>query len=302
MPTAPTLLVLAAGIGSRYGGLKQMDPMGPNGELLIDYSVYDALRAGFGKLVFVVRPEIEADFRTLIAKRFEGRAETVYVHQQLSDLPAGFAVPAERRKPWGTGHAILVARHAIAEPFCVINGDDYYGPMAYRELADLFRQPGDAGDYAMVAYELRKTLSEHGSVARGVCRVSADGHLEQVTERTKIEQTADGARFADDAGAWHPLTGDEAVSLNFWGFRPSLFAHLEREFKLFLTERGQDPKAEYFIPTVVDSLIQRGLARVTVRHSGDRWFGVTYPQDKAEVMRALRGLIDAGVYPAKLWS
>jgi NDP-sugar pyrophosphorylase family protein len=302
MAVAPTLLVLAAGIGSRYGGLKQMDPMGPGGELLIDYSVYDALQAGFGRVVFIVRPEIEADFRQLIARRFEGRVPVQYVHQQLTDLPAGLVPPPGRQKPWGTGHAILCAAGAIREPFCVINGDDYYGPEAYRQMADLLRQPGAPGDYGMVAYTLRNTLSEHGHVARGVCRVSPAGELQQVTERTTIEQTATGARFRDEQGAWQPLTGDELVSLNFWGFRPDLFGHLEHHFRRFLAERGQDLKAEYFIPTVVDTLIQARQARVAVRRSHDRWIGVTYPQDKAAVQAALRGLIAAGVYPERLWA
>ena len=302
MAAAPTLLVLAAGIGSRYGGLKQMDPMGPSGELLIDYSVYDALRAGFGKLVFIIRPEIEADFRQLIARRFEGRVPIEYVSQQLTDLPAGMVPPPDRKKPWGTGHAILRAAEAVQEPFCVINGDDYYGPDAYRLMADLLRQPGAPGDYGMVAYTLRNTLSEHGSVARGVCRVSPAGELQQVTERTAIEKAGTGARFRDEQGAWQALTGEELVSLNFWGFRPDVFAHLARHFRLFLQQRGHDLKAEYFIPTVVDTLIQAGQARVAVRCSADRWFGVTYPQDKAAVQAALRELIAAGTYPVRLWA
>ncbi len=302
MASSPALLVLAAGMGSRYGGLKQMDPMGPNGELLIEYSIYDALRAGFRRLVFVVRPEIESDFREIVTSRFAGRAEIAFVHQVLSDVPVGFEVPAERRKPWGTGHAILAAREAIDGPFGVINGDDYYGLEAYRRLAAYFEGApvGELDEYAMVAYRLRNTLSDHGSVARGICKVGADGSLREVVERTSITRQDDGAEFEDEQGR-HRLTGEELVSLNFWGFQPSIFTHLQRQFEAFLEARGGELKSEFFIPTVVDRLIRERLARVSVLESGDNWFGVTYAQDKAVVTGSLRELIDRGVYPPALW-
>lgn len=300
MANAPTLLVLAAGMGSRYGGLKQMDPMGPNGELIIDYSIYDARRAGFDKLVFVVRPEIEDDFREIVASRFADQFEISFVHQCLDDLPDGIAVPAERQKPWGTGHAILVAEDAIQTPFCVINGDDFYGPGAFRMMGDFLRQQAAPELYGMVAYMLRNTLSDHGSVARGICEVSADNRLLSVTERLGIERHGEAARF-EDGGSWHSLTGDELVSLNFWGFHPAIFGHLREQFRDFLAQRREEPKAEFFIPSVVDSLIRQQQAEVAVMASRDSWFGVTYPQDKAIVQENLRRLIAENVYPESLW-
>jgi dTDP-glucose pyrophosphorylase len=298
--TKPTLLVLAAGIGSRYGGLKQIDPIGPGGETIIDYSVYDALRAGFGKLVFVIRRDIEATFREVIGSRFEKRIPVEYVFQELSGLPPGFSVPPGRTKPWGTAHAVLTAASAVREPFAAINADDFYGQASFKALGQ-FLQSG-AQDYAMVGFVLRNTLSEFGSVARGVCRLTPEHFLESVVELTKIERDGTAAKNTDSAGQVQPLTGDEIVSLNMWGFTPSLFAHLQREFVAFLQQNGADAKAEFFIPTVVNTLINAGQARLKVLPTSSSWFGVTYREDRPRVIASIRGLIQRGDYPEKLWS
>jgi UTP-glucose-1-phosphate uridylyltransferase len=297
-----SLIVLAAGIGSRYGGLKQIDPVGPSGEIVIDYSVFDAIRAGFDHVVFVIRREIEKDFRAAIGARLESQIRVSYVFQELDRLPAGFRLPAERKKPWGTGHAILMCRDVVREPFAVLNADDFYGRESYRLLAGFLRgrPPGEA-TYAMVGFILRNTLSEHGTVARGICDVDSRGFLRSVVERTKIEKTPSGARFSDEAGAWHGLSGDELVSMNMWGFTPSIFDSLQEEFVRFLGVSGQDMKVEFFIPTVVDTLIREAKATARVLETPERWVGVTYPDDKADVVRRLRDLIGRGVYPERLW-
>ncbi|MCE9614681.1 MAG: NTP transferase domain-containing protein [Lentisphaerae bacterium] len=293
-----TLLVLAAGIGSRYGGLKQMDPFGPSGEFILDYSVYDARRAGFTKVVFVIRHEIEKDFKAVISSRLEGHIEIGYALQDLADIPAGYTVPAERKKPWGTGHATLSAAAAITTPFAVINADDFYGAESYRKLAAfLDRTASEPNHYAMVGYILRNTLSAHGHVARGVCASSANGTLTGVEELTNIVKTDGGARCGDRL-----LTGDEIVSMNLWGFKPSFFAHLRQEFRTFLDESAGNPKAEYFVPTVVNTLIARGQASCTVLETPSQWFGVTYPEEKADVVAAIRALIASGEYPPSLWA
>lgn len=299
----PTIVVMAAGIGNRYGGLKQIDPVGPSGEIIIDYSMYDAIRAGFGKVVFVIRREIEEDFKTTIANHFEGRIETEYVYQGVdSALPQGFEIPTNRKRPWGTGHAVLVCRNAVTEPFAVINADDFYGPSSYRVLAEYLAGLSiDDNRYALVGFVLRNTLSDHGDVARGVCEVEAAGTLTRVIERTKIERAGNDARFMTENGAWQALSGDARVSLNVWAFAPSLFTHLERHFAEFLQQHGRDPKREFFIPTVVDRLIQAGHASVRVLESDECWFGVTYPQDKAVVVQNVRRLVDQDVYPERLW-
>lgn len=298
--TKPTLLVLAAGIGSRYGGLKQIDPIGPGGETIIDYSVYDALRAGFGKLVFVIRRDIEAAFREVIGSRFEKRIAVEYVFQELTALPPGFAAPPDRTKPWGTGHAVLTAASATREPFAVINADDFYGQASFQTLGK-YLQAGSP-DYAMVGFVLRNTLSEFGSVARGVCRLTPDECLESVVELTRIEKDGAAARHTGSDGKVHPLTGEEIVSLNMWGFTPTLFAHLRREFVTFLQQEGANPKAEFFIPTVVNTLINSGRVRLKVLRSTGSWFGVTYREDRPRVVASIRELIQRGDYPEKLWS
>jgi UTP-glucose-1-phosphate uridylyltransferase len=298
--TTPTLLVLAAGMGSRYGGLKQIDPVGPSGETIIDYSVYDALRAGFGRLVFVIRHDIESSFRETVGARFESQIAVDYVFQDLDRLPPGFTPPPSRTKPWGTAHAVLMAAETIREPFAVINGDDFYGKNSFRILGQ--HLASGSPDFAMVGFVLRNTLSEFGSVARGVCRTTPDDFLESVVELTHIEPDGAGARHTDRAGVRHPLTGGEIVSLNTWGFTPAIFEHLRREFSAFLQTRGQDPKAEFFIPTAVNTLVNSGQARVKVLRTPDSWFGITYREDRPRVIESVRRLVARGDYPSRLWS
>ena len=297
-----TLVVLAAGIGSRYGGLKQIEAVGPNGAIVIEYSVYDAIRAGFDRVVCVIRRDIETDFRSIVASRFEKQIPVDYVFQDMADLPSGFAVPADRKKPWGTGHAVLTCRDIVKTPFAVINADDFYGRRSYEVLGNFLKGvKADSGSYSMVGFTLRNTLSEHGHVARGVCEVDSRGLLKRVVERTNIEKTDAGARFTDTDGSQTNLTGDEIVSMNMWGLTPSLFPQLQREFTTFLQKNAANPKAEYFLPTVVDGLVNAGKATVNVLATPESWFGVTYPQDKAVVVEGIRALVEKGVYPEKLW-
>lgn len=293
------LLVLAAGMGSRYGGLKQLDPVGPSGETLMDYSIFDARRAGFDKLVFVIRRDIERPFREVIGRRFEERLQVEYVFQELSQVPAGFEAPAGRRKPWGTGHALLAGAGAVREPFALINADDFYGASSFRVLAEHLRS--GTPDYAMVGFILRNTLSAHGTVARGVCRLDGARFLESVVELTRIETDGRRAKYSDPAGKVHPLTGDETVSLNIWGFMPSIFAQVNAEFRAFLEQHGQDEQAEFYIPTAVNRLVADGQARVKVLQTPDSWFGITYREDREAVVEGLRRLIERGDYPWKLW-
>ena len=297
---SPTLLVLAAGIGSRYGGLKQIDPVGPAGETIIDYSIFDALRAGFGKLVFVIRKDIEQQFREIVGARFEKRIATEYVFQSLEDIPPRFTVPAGRTKPWGTTQAILLAASVIHEPFAAINADDFYGADGYRELAR--HLTSGTPDYAMVGFILRNTLSDFGSVARGVCQVADDGYLLHIVELTKIERDGDGARNTDAAGRVTTLSGDEPVSLNMWGFTPRVFDQLRERFENFLEGNASDLKAECYSPSTVGELVQSGEARVRVLHTRDSWFGVTYREDRPRVIESIRRLIGDGLYPERLWS
>jgi NDP-sugar pyrophosphorylase family protein len=297
--SSPTLLVLAAGMGSRYGGLKQIDPVGPSGETIIDYSIFDALRAGFGKLVFVIRKDIEQQFREIVGERFEKRVAVDYVFQALEDIPPQFTVPAGRTKPWGTTQAILLAADAVNEPFAAINADDFYGADAYRSLAG--HLTSGSADYSMVGFVLRNTLSDFGSVARGVCQVSDDGYLEHIAELTKVERDGNGARNTDATGTVTKLTGDEPVSMNFWGFTPQVFDQLRENFEKFLGSSGTDLKSECYIPNTVGELVRAGQARVKVLHSRDSWFGVTYREDRPRVVESIRGLIAEGLYPEKLW-
>ena len=304
MNTKPTLLVLAAGMGSRYGGLKQLDPMGPNGETLLDYSVFDALRGGFGSVTFVIRRDFEEIFRNQIGQRYEGRTEVRYVFQQLDMLPGGLTVPEGREKPWGTTHAIWCARDAVKEPFAAINADDFYGPEAYGTLSNfLMEAPMDStpASFAMVGYKLSKTLSEHGSVSRGVCKTGPDGMLQHIIEATKIVKTAEGGEQIEADGSVTKFTGEEPVSMNFWGFMPSVFPMLEEELAGFLRDNLTSAKSESLIPNTVGRLIETKQATLRVLTSDSTWFGVTYREDKPIVMESLRKLIDAGVYPEKLW-
>src|SRR6266404_2159669 len=286
----PTLLVMAAGMGSRYGGLKQIDAVGPNGEAIIDYSIYDALRAGFGRLVFVIRRDIEAPFREAIGGKFEKRIAVDYVFQELEKLPPGFTIPPGRTKPWGTTHAILMAEETLREPFAAINADDFYGRESFQVMADFLRAGGP--DYAMVGYTLRNTLSEHGSVSRGVCECDAAGFLRAVVELTKIEKQGRGAHAEGRV-----LSGDELVSMNLWGFTPALFPQLRERFSEFLRRSGQELKSECYIPTTVNELVASGAARVKVLRTPSSWFGITYKEDKPQVIASIRKLVADGGYP-----
>jgi hypothetical protein len=298
--TKPTLLVLAAGMGSRYGGLKQIDPVGPSGETIIDYSIYDAMRAGFGKLVFVIRKDIEKDFREIVGQHFEQRIAVEYAFQELDKLPAGHALPAGRTKPWGTTHAILMAENVVKENFAAINADDFYGQQAYQVLAQ--HLTSGTPDYAMVGFILKNTLSDFGSVARGVSRVDANNYLTHIVEMMKIERDGSGAKNTETDGKITQLTGDEAVSMNFWGFTPALFPQLRVEFEKFLKRAGGEQKSECYIPATVGDLVTSGQAKCKVLRSSDSWFGVTYREDRPQVVESIRKLVAKGDYPEKLWA
>ena len=303
----PILVVMAAGIGSRYGGLKQMDPVGNHGQVIMDYSLFDARRAGFETVVFIIKHEIEEDFKRLVGSRIEKVMEVRYAFQQLDNLPAGYSVPEGRTKPWGTSHAILSAKDVIDAPFAVINADDYYGPEAFKVIYDyLVANPDKDGmyEYAMVGYLLKNTVTENGHVARGVCVTNANGYLDSVTERTHIEKTETGARFTEDDGAtWTDLSGDTVVSMNLWGFTPSFLKETEDRFAAFLDKAlVENPlKGEYFLPSVVSQLIAEDKARVKVLHSHDKWYGVTYKEDKPVVVAAIKAMTESGLYPDNLW-
>jgi len=301
----PTLVVMAAGIGNRYGGLKQIDPVGPNGEIIIDYSIYDALNAGFGRVVFVITEDIEEAFREKVGRTIEKRCETTYVFQKIEDVPGGFEVPPGRQKPWGTGHATLSCRNVVHSPFAVINADDFYGRSSYQTLGDYLRSAQDRDgmyDYCMVGYVLKNTLTEHGHVARGVCTVSQDGYLAEIHERRRIERFGEIAKYTEDGENWIEIPKGSVVSMNMWGFTPSLFSELEARFPQFLQKNSDSiQKAEYFLPDVVGDLLKEKRATVKVLATNERWFGVTYQQDKPRVKRAIRDLIRRGVYPEKLW-
>jgi len=297
--SSPTLLVLAAGMGSRYGGLKQIDSVGPGGETIIDYSIYDALRAGFRKLVFVIRHEIEQAFCEAVGARFENRIAIEYAYQELNDLPAEFSVPPGRTKPWGTTQAILAATGLIHEPFAVINADDFYGADSYRVLA---QQLQSSDDYAMVGFTLRNTLSDFGTVARGVCKVNGAGFLDQVVELTGIAREGSFAVNTDSSGQSTQLTGDELVSMNMWGFTPTIFAQLQQEFHRFLERSGSDAKSESYLPSAVNELVVSHQTRIRVLRTSGAWFGVTYREDRARVVEGITCLIEAGAYPERLWS
>ena len=301
--TPPTLLILAAGMGSRYGGFKQIDPIGPDGEIIIDYSIYDALRAGFGKIVVLTRPEIEAPLREHFESTLGKSAPIAYAYQTLDDLPDGFALPAGREKPWGTAHAIWAARQQLDTSFGVINADDFYGPKSFQILHDALVRCQSPVDCCMVGFELAKTLSRHGTVSRGICRANAGGYLSDVTEHTKIEPEGDhGARTLDAQGNWNPIAPDSITSMNLWGFSPSILGHLESEFRKFLAAQGADPKSEFFIPSAVNALITTGAGRCKVLKTPEQWFGMTYKEDRALAVRAVQELILTKVYPQSLRS
>ena len=305
----PTLVVLAAGMGSRYGGLKQIDRFGPNGETIMDYAVYDALRAGFGKVVFVIRRELEAAFRATVGSKYEGRISLEYVFQELDDLPSGFAVPPGRTKPWGTAHAIWCARRAVTEPFASINADDYYGRRSFQVVAEQLTRVAASppskspAAYCMVGYPVLQTLSAQAAVARAICEVDDRGFLTALVERLKVERAGDGGRYLDEAGRACALAGNEVVSMNFWGFTPSVFEHLERHLARFLATPGSArEKSECLIPVVVGELLEEKAAQVRVLTTSDTWFGVTHPEDKPGVMKTLREMVARREYPSPLWT
>lgn len=299
----PTLFVLAAGMGSRYGGLKQLDGLGPHGETIMDYSIYDALRAGFGKVVFVIRRDFEKDFREKIISKYEGHIPVEVVFQSTDALPEGYTCPADRTKPWGTNHAVLMGKDAIREPFAVINADDFYGRNAFEVIAkELSRPHTRKGDYCMVGFRVGNTMTEHGSVARGVCSTSSDGNLSGVVERTAISYDPDHRIvFTDENGQVQTLDPNTPVSMNLWGLTPDYFDYSEREFKKFLDKDISTPKAEFFIPLCIDALIHNGEATVKVLDTDSRWFGVTYAADRQGVVDKFAQLHADGTYPDRLF-
>lgn len=297
----PTLLVLAAGMGSRYGGNKQLDEVGPSGETIIDYSIYDAIRAGFGKIVFVIRRDIEEQVKERFVKKLKGKIEVDYVFQEITNLPEGVKVSPERQKPWGTSHAILVTKDKIREPFGVINADDYYGVESFKILHDFLVNDKDPNSYCIVGYKLGNTLSEHGHVNRGVCRVSEKGLLENIAEVRQIEKTHNGAKAPGTDGKELLFTGNEIVSMNLFGFKTSCFDYLGREFRNFINKNGMDLKAELDIPTSLDIFVKKGDITIKILRSNERWFGVTYREDKPFVVESIRKMIRDGVYPARIY-
>ena len=285
-----TLAVLAAGMGSRFGGLKQIEPLGPNGQVIIDYSVYDAVEAGFNKAVLIIKKEIEHDFREVIGKRIEKMIDFDYAFQELDKVPSWFTVPEERTKPWGTGHAILCAKDVIDTPFAVINSDDYYGKEAYGLLHDFLVKGSD--EFCMAGFQLKNTLTDNGTVSRGVCEVGADGKLSSIVERTKIKD----CKYTEDGETWFDLPDDTLVSMNMWGYTTKVFDFLEEGFDRFLKENGTVPKSEYFLPLMVDDVIKTGKTSVSVLPTNSRWYGVTYKEDKESVVKAFKELTDKGLY------
>ncbi len=301
--TPTELVVMAAGVGSRFGGLKQLEPVGPAGETLLDFTVYDAWRAGVRRAVFVVRPELEAEFHERLGARYVRRLEVAYAHQRLDAVPAGVAVPAGRSKPWGTGHAVLAAAGLVDAPFIVINADDFYGPDGFAQVVAFLSAPVAPGPerYAMVGYRLRHTLSAHGAVARGVCEVTADGRLVAILEPERVTVTDQAIVATGQADTPRRFSGEESASMNLWGFRPSLFAHLEQRFARFVAERGDDPSAEFSLPGTVSALVREGIAEVRVLTTEWPWFGLTHRDDVPEVRRRLAELVARGDYPSPLW-
>jgi UTP-glucose-1-phosphate uridylyltransferase len=300
----PALVIMAAGIGSRYGGLKQIDPIGPNGEIIMDYSIYDALKAGFGKVVFIIKKEIEEAFKEKIGNKISGLVETEFVFQSVKDLSAGFEAPEGRSKPWGTGHAVMSCRNVIDTSFAVINADDFYGRSSFQVLADFLKSVEDTNkyQYSMVGFVLENTLTENGHVARGVCSVNKEGYLTGIAERTRIEKFDASTKYTEDGANWITIPQGSFVSMNTWGFTPSIFKELEQRFPKFLADnRDRLEKAEYFLPNVIGDLISENKANVKVLQSSERWYGVTYQEDKPMVKQALKKMIQQGKYPEDLW-
>ena len=301
-----TLVIMAAGMGSRYGGLKQIDPVGPNGEIIIDYSIFDAISAGFNKIIFIITKELEAPFKEIIGNRISQYVDVEYAYQQLDDLPKPFKLPEGRTKPWGTSHAILAAKQLVNEPFAVINADDYYGRETFLKVADYLREDSgksaDKYNFCMAGFRLLNTVSESGYVARGVCTVSDNGHLLDIIERTQIKTENGEISFSEDGGElWENLEPNSSVSMNFWGFTPHIFKELEFRFPEFLKKHGNELKSEYYLPTAVGELLAENKAQVKVLETSEKWYGVTYKEDKEEVVAAIKKLTDDGKYPNPLW-
>ncbi|MEI6435038.1 MAG: sugar phosphate nucleotidyltransferase [Bacteroidota bacterium] len=299
----PTLLILAAGIGSRYGGLKQLDQIGPSGETIIDYSIYDAMSAGFDKIIFIIKEAIEEDFKEAFVERLKDKVNIDYVFQETWMVPEGIEIPDNRSKPWGTGHAVMMADGKINGPFAVINGDDFYGRGAFQTLADYYNNwsPDRANDYCMVGYRLTNTLSEFGAVSRGVCETNADAFLVDVVERTHIERSSAGIVYKNDQGKFVVIEDNTIVSMNFWGFTPSFFGYLKSGFEEFILKNGGDLKSEFYIPSMVNSLIKSQQASVKILNCDEQWFGMTYKEDRLHVIKSIRALIQKGIYPENLW-
>jgi hypothetical protein len=298
----PTLFVLAAGMGSRYGGLKQLDGLGPNGETIMDYSIYDAIRAGFGKIVFVIRQSFEADFKKVVINKFKGLIDTELVFQEISDVPKGSTYNKEREKPWGTNHAVLMGKNIIHEPFAVINADDFYGQESFSILADFLRSvEGKKNEYCMIGYRVGNTLSESGAVSRGVCVVDKEHLLQNVVERTHIEEKGGTIIYLDENSKEIAINENTPVSMNMWGFTPDYFEYSEKYFKEFLSENGQNLKSEFYIPSVVNNLIIDGKATCKVLDTPSKWFGVTYAEDRPQVVLKINNLIRKSIYPEKLF-
>lgn len=302
MTEKPTLLILAAGMGSRYGGLKQIDKIGPSGEAIIDYSIYDAIRAGFGKVIMVIRKELENDFREFFGNKLDGKIKLEYVHQELDNLPEGVSLPSGRVKPWGTAHAVLVAAASINEPFMAINADDFYGMEAYKAVAGHFATNHDLSRHCMVGYELRFTLSEFGTVSRGICEYSDDLMLKSIREVTNIESKSGKIGYEDAKHGWTILNGSTYVSMNAWGFYPGILKIFENGFAQFIKQAGTDPKAEYYIAKPLEEMMKKQLGTIRILQSDARWFGVTYRDDKISAGENIIKLIHAGLYPDNLWS
>jgi hypothetical protein len=300
----PTLLILAAGIGSRFGGLKQAEGVGPSGEAILDYSICDAIRAGFQKVVFVIRRDILEDMQRIFFEKWQNKIEIDFVFQEMDDLPGGFQPPAGRAKPWGTGHAIWVAREKIREPFCMINADDFYGRRSFEMAASFLGDMENLlqGRYALIGYTLKNTLSEHGFVSRAECELTGEGMLKSITERLKIKREGDVVVFQDDARGICPISEQTIVSMNMWGFMPSLFQYLEEDMLEFLQKNAESEKAEFLLPNVVDRLIRGGLVDIPVLRTEASWFGMTYPQDRELVRTRLTELVQQGVYPSPVWA
>lgn len=297
----PTLLILAAGMGSRFGGLKQVEPVGPNGETILEYSIFDAIRAGFGKVVFVIRESFAEDFKARFESKLSGKIEIEYVYQELNKLPKGFELPEGREKPWGTGHAVLMAKDKINEPFAAINADDFYGAEAYQVMADYLSKSIKSEVFSMVGYQLNNTLSDFGSVSRGICVTDKNNQLSKITETHKIRLEQGTILCESENHETVELTGKETVSMNFWGFHPSVFNRIENQFIDFLRENIQLPKSEFYIPFVVFEMIQKGQVAVDVLKADSPWFGVTYKEDKPFVIEQIEQLTQKGIYPDKLW-